>query len=120
LLKLWMSDADLEVVSDWKAGSPISIRGKANGNYEYKGTILKFEPGKVLQYNSWVSISRLPDLPENYSIVEFTLAEKDNQTELKLTHSNLIAEAAFEHSRFYWRTALGMIKKIIEEKRTEK
>lgn len=115
-LQLWMSDQDLEIRSDWQAGSTIQMFGKANGNHEYKGSVLKSEPEKLLQYSSWVDISNLPDKPENYSIVQFELLPEGNSTQLTLTHSNLIADAAYEHSNFYWNTALQILKQMLEKK----
>jgi len=46
------------------------------------------------------SLSRLPDNPEDYSLVEFRLTPAGDQTILTLTQSNLVAEAAYEHARF--------------------
>lgn len=113
LMKQWMMDAEIEIKTNWEPGSPIIISGKMNGHFEYKGTILQFEPEKILRYNSWTKISRLPDLPENYSVIEFRLTE-GNQTELTVIQSNLIAEAAYEHANFYWTSALNVLKHIAE------
>lgn len=115
LMKRWMSEEEIEIDSNWEVGGPMIVRGKVNGKYEYKGTILQIEPGKMLRYNSWNKISRLPDRPENYSVVEFQLVSTENQTSLTLTHSNLIAEAAYEHSNFYWGSALYAIKMLVEK-----
>ncbi|MES2680814.1 MAG: SRPBCC domain-containing protein [Bacteroidota bacterium] len=115
LLKLWMADGEIAVSSDWKTGSDIVIKGNVNGKHEYRGTILEAKPGVLLRYNSWTRISRLPDQPENYSVVEFRLSPVETGTRLELTHSNLIAEAAFEHSNFYWGIALEVIKSTLEK-----
>ena len=113
-MKLWLSDLEISVISEWKVGSPITFNGKQSKTNSYKGIVLKFEPGKVFQYSLWTRISRLPDKPENYTVIEFTLTSKGNQTVLTLTHSNLIAETAMEHSNFYWNVALQVIKKLAE------
>ena len=113
-MKVWLSDPEIEVVSEWKVGGPITFNGKQYKTNSYKGTILKFEPVKIFQYSFWTKISRLPDKPENYTIIEFTLVPEEDRTLLTLTHSNLIAEAAMEHSNYYWNVTLQVIKKLIE------
>ncbi len=114
LLQQWMSaDNSIEVISGWAAGSPIVVRKDMDWmNYENKGTILQFRPDELLQYSSWTSISELPDTPENYSLVAFRLVPVAGHTQLTLTHSNLMAKAAFEHAAFYWHTALEMLRRL--------
>ena len=114
LMKQWMMDAEIEIKTTWKVGSPIVISGKMNGHFEYRGTVLVFEPEKNLKYNSWTKISRLPDKPENYSAVEFQLTSIENHTKLTVTQSNLIAKAAYEHANFYWASALNILKQLTE------
>lgn len=116
LLQEWMADEALDIKSDWKLGSNVLISGRANGSHTYKGCVLKHETEKLLRYSSWADVSNLPDEIQNYSIIEFTLSAKGNQTLLTLTHSNLIAEAAFEHSNFYWNTALHALKQLLKKK----
>ena len=115
LIKLWMSDAEMEITSDWITGSKIIFQTTVNGKQEYKGKILRFELEKVFEYTSYSEIFRLPDISENYSIIEFRLTPLKNQTTLSITHSNLVAETAIEHSNFYWNGALHNIKKLIEK-----
>ncbi len=112
---LWMSDPPMEVTTDWQVGSPIIFRGGIKGREEYKGIILKFEPLKIFQYSSWTRITRLPDIPENYALIQFALEPVETGTRLTITHSNLIAKAAMEHANFYWNTTLFLIKKLSEE-----
>jgi uncharacterized protein YndB with AHSA1/START domain len=115
LMKQWMLDSEIDVISDWKTGSPIVIRMELNRKkYESKGVILQFEPEKVFSYNCWSKISRLPDKPENYSVIEFRLMPIENGTKLTFTQKNFPAEAAYEHSNFYWNSALETLRKIIE------
>src|SRR5215475_3370930 len=99
LMKRWMMpDVEISILTDWKVGSPMVIRGNMNGkNFENKGTVLQFEPEKILQYSHLSSISRLPDQPKNYSIVEFGLQPMENQTILTLTLSNFPTESIYKH-----------------------
>ncbi|HXB11562.1 MAG TPA: SRPBCC domain-containing protein [Bacteroidia bacterium] len=113
-MKSWLSELEINVISEWKVGSPITFDGKQSKTNSYKGIILKFEPEKVFQYSMWTNISRLPDKPENYTVIDFTLTPQENKTVLTLTHSNLIAETAMEHSNFYWNVTMQVIKKLVE------
>lgn len=111
-LKLWMADADFEIITDWKIGSEIHVRtGKY---YAAKGHVQQYEPEKVLEYTSWSKIMRLKDEPQNYSRIAFRLLRDGDNTLLELTHSNLLAEASYEHSNFYWFTALEELRKLLE------
>jgi uncharacterized protein YndB with AHSA1/START domain len=102
LIKTWLADNEIEVISEWKAGSPIIFKGNLHG-YDYfaKGTILEFVPEKSLKYNCWNKVEELPDEPENYSVFEFRLEEMDGKTSLSFQHSNLNAKAQYEHSSLY-------------------
>ena len=116
VMKLWMWDSEIEILSDWNIGSSLSIRNTMNGkSYESKGTILQLEPNKVFQYSYWNSISRVPDEPENYSILDFRLFAEGDETRLLFTQSNFVGEATFEHANFYWNTALEVMKQFIEK-----
>lgn len=117
LMKKWMMpDLEIDIITDWKVGNPMMIRGKMNGrNFENQGTVLKFEPEVVLQYTHLSSLSKLPDRPESYSIVEFNLQPSVNSTVLSLTLSNFPTESIYKHLTFYWNVTLEILKKIIEE-----
>ena len=86
LMKQWMmSDIEIDIITDWKVGSPLVIRGNMNGkNFENRGMVLQFEPDTTLQYSHLSSLSRLPDQPENYAKVEFRLKPRADQTILSL------------------------------------
>ena len=75
IMKKWMMpDMEIEILTDWKVGGLLLIRGNMNGkDFENRGTVLQYETEKRLQYSHWSTISRLPDRPENYSIVGFEL-----------------------------------------------
>ena len=65
------------VVSDWKQGSPITWKGEWKGKaYEDKGTILKIQPRRLLQYSHYSALSGLPDTPENHHTVTIELSEE--------------------------------------------
>ncbi|MFO0322108.1 MAG: SRPBCC family protein [Bacteroidota bacterium] len=113
LIKQWLFGT--KVISDWKVGEPILFTGNWQGtDYEDKGTILKFDPEKVFQYNYWSGFSGKPDVPENYSVITFELKTNSAVTILTLTQSNVASEIAYEHSDKNWDATLALMKKIIE------
>ena len=112
LIKEWLFGT--KVISDWKVGSQILFTGNWQGtDYIDKGTILGFEIEKLFQYNYWSGFSGLPDKPENYAIISFTLTKNGNTTTLTLTQSNF-DETMYEHSDKNWTATLELMKKIIE------
>jgi uncharacterized protein YndB with AHSA1/START domain len=116
LMKKWISETEIDIITDWNVGSPILIRGQLHRiKFENKGKVLQFEREKILQYSHLSSISRLPDTPENYSIFEFRLAPIKNQTTLTLTLSNFATESIYKHLAFYWNVTLEILKRLIEE-----
>jgi len=111
----WLSDLRVEVVSDWEKGSPILFNSRMHGKSQTdKGIILDLQPNKLFSYSLWTPISRVPDIPENYSIITFELEPQENGTLLRLSHSQLTALASFEHSNYYWGITLTVIKKMVE------
>jgi uncharacterized protein YndB with AHSA1/START domain len=116
LMKQWMGEPEMqiEVITDWQTGSPIIIKGFHHIQFENKGRILQFKPGAVLQYDYISSISRLADLPENYTNIEFVLSPLEQETAVTLTLSNFPTEAIFRHVNFYWRTTIHIMKKLAE------
>ncbi len=116
LMKKWMSETEINIVTDWKVGSPIVIQGNLHRiKFKNTGTVLQFDPERILQYSHLSSLSRLPDETKNYSIIEFQLAPMGQQTSLTLTLSNFPTEAIFKHLVFYWNVTLEVLKRMIEE-----
>jgi len=115
VMKKWMSESEIEIVTDWQVGSPFVIRGKLHRiKFENKGQVLQFEPERILEYSHLSSLSRLPDTPENYSMVEFRLAPGANETGLTLTLRNFPTESIDKHLVFYWNVTLEILKRTIE------
>jgi uncharacterized protein YndB with AHSA1/START domain len=115
LMKLWMSDFDMEINTNWEVGSPVYVRGDLHGiPFQNKGTVLQFEPGKLMQYTFWSTLSEQEDIPENYSLITIRLSPADNGTILHFTQSNFIAYTTYKHSDFYWDGTLHILKKFVE------
>lgn len=115
-VKTWLADTPMEFTTDWIVGNPIVIRGDLHGVYfENRGTVLQFEPEKALSYNYWNNISRLPDMPENYSTIVFNLTAMETGTQLTVTVKDLVSEIAYKHIEFYWNVTLELLKKAAED-----
>ncbi|WP_261303674.1 SRPBCC family protein [Paenibacillus andongensis] len=111
-IKQWLG---VTMKTNWIVGQPISFsftwEGKA---FEDKGHLLELEAPKVFSYNYWSGFSGTDDNPENYSVIRFTLLNQDNNTILKLKHSNFSTGTMYEHSDKNWEETLDSIKKIAE------
>lgn len=114
LIRRWFFGVDTR--STWMEGTPITHRGEYQGKpYEDRGEILKFQPPKLLSYSHWSSMSGLPDSPENYQHVTYSLVSKGWSTELTLTEENLPNEEAQELSEKSWDVALEMLKQMLDK-----
>jgi len=117
-MQQWMAEPEmeLEVITDWKVGNPIAMRGFHHIKFENKGTVLQFEPYHLLKYDYLSSISRLPDKPENRTVIGFRLEPVNDHTVLHLALSNFPADSIFKHVDFYWGTTLEILKSTIEQR----
>ncbi len=115
-MKKWMSETPIDIITDWQMGGQFIIRGELHGlPFENAGTVLQFDREKVLQYSHLSSLSRLPDEPESYSLIEFRLTPLEHQTSLTLTLQQFPTEAIYKHLVFYWNVTLEILKRTIEE-----
>lgn len=113
LIKRWFFGVDTE--TDWAVGSPIVHRGEYQGEpYEDRGTIVEVEPGRSLVHTHWSPVSGLPDRPENYQEVTWSLSERDGSTELTVSEVNLPSEQAKTVSEEGWHGALNALKELLE------
>jgi uncharacterized protein YndB with AHSA1/START domain len=117
LMKHWMAEPgmELEILTDWAVGSSIVVTGFHHIKFENTGTVLRFEPDRALTYTHLSSLSRLPDHPDNYSVMEFTMKGSERTTTLTLTLSNFPTESIYKHLDFYWRTTINILKKFLED-----
>ena len=107
----------VEVVSDWKVGSPIIYKGEWEGNtFEDKGNILKLEPEKLLLCNYWSSFSGLPDAPENYQNVAYELTPIKDGTRLTITQDGIKDEQSKQHTADNWKAVISAMKSLLENK----
>jgi uncharacterized protein YndB with AHSA1/START domain len=113
LIKQYLFNTD--VISDWKVGSPITYKGEWQGKtFEDKGEILEIEPEKILKSTHWSPLSGVPDGPENYHTVTYTLSGKGDSTEVMITQDNNATEDEKAHSEKNWQTVLKGMKDLLE------
>jgi uncharacterized protein YndB with AHSA1/START domain len=105
-----------DAISDWQPGSPLVFKGEWQGKtYEDKGTIMDADPGKLLRYSYWSSMSGIEDKPENYVIVTYHLVPENDTTTLELTQENIPDEKMKAHSEENWRKVLDSLKQLLEK-----
>ena len=116
LMAEWMSIGEpLTVESDWVVGGPIVLSGTLAGHrYADEGTILRLEPERALAYSHWSRFSRLPDRPENRTVVELVLSPGAAGTTVSVTHRNLTSDDVVGHVNFYWPGALRRLRDLDE------
>lgn len=119
LMKSWMSDSEIEIITDWRIGGPITINASAVSHktaFTNTGMVLQFVKDRILEYSHLSSISRLPDQSENYTLIRFTLWPEDAHTLLELDLRNFPDEIHYKHIDFYWAVTLEVLKRFLEEK----
>ena len=117
LMKTWMGEPEMniQVTTDWTVGNSILIKGFHHVNFENEGTVLQFDFQHIIQYSHLSSISRLPNIKENYSIITFTIASKERKTLLKIQVENFPTESIYKHLDFYWQGTANILKDLIEQ-----
>lgn len=116
LMKQWMGDEalEIEIKTDWIVSHPFIVRGLHYLQFENKGTVLRFEQNKTLQYTHLSSLSGLEDRPGNYAAIQFELKPLPHQTELKLCIENFPTDVIYKHLCFYWSTTIEKVKEFAE------
>jgi uncharacterized protein YndB with AHSA1/START domain len=117
-MKEWLGQPEvaIEIQTDWTVGGPIVISGFHHVRFKNRGIVLAFEPMACLAYTHLRSISRHPDVPENYVTLEFTLNAVDATTVLTFRATGFPTESIFKHLQFYWSGTLPILKRIVEQR----
>jgi uncharacterized protein YndB with AHSA1/START domain len=115
-----------ETVSDWKPGSQLLWRASHEGKEMVfvKGSIVAIEPERLLAYTVIDPNNPLiPDIPENYLTVTYTLKEENSQTFFTVTQGDYskVAEGKKRYQDSYnngegWNPILVQIKQLAEQK----
>jgi uncharacterized protein YndB with AHSA1/START domain len=117
LMKSWMADSEMEIVTTWDVSTPIVINVQEvspKTSFKNSGLVLQFVKEHVLEYSHLSSLSQLPDQDENYTIITFTSQQEENQTLLKVNLSNFPTESIYKHIDFYWTITLDVLKWFVE------
>ena len=125
--KIWKSLTDpslikeylfgTETITDWKVGSDLIFQGEWQGQtYKDKGHILEITQEQILKYDYWSGFSGLEDLPENYSLVTYTMEDEDDGEGIHLivTQRGFASKENQEHGERGWSQVLEKIKEIAE------
>jgi len=103
------------LVTSWEPGTPIAFEGEWDGQpYRDKGTVLKFEPGKMLQYDYLSSWSDLEDRPENYQIITYRVKPKGSSTVLTIVQNKIDTLEKKIHSAQNWAALLKAFQQLME------
>lgn len=114
-VKKYFFGSDLH--TSWEVGNPLRFTGEWDGKtYEDKGTVLKFEANKMLQYDYWSSWSGKADAPENYQIITYRVKAKGDSTLLTITQSNIPTLETKIHSTQNWGMVVKGLKALVEKK----
>ena len=91
------------VESDWSEGSPIVWKGEWQGRaYEDKGTILRLEPGRLLQYTPLQPALGPPGRAGELPHGDHRAGAEGAGTSVTLTQDGSTTEEARQHSEENW------------------
>jgi uncharacterized protein YndB with AHSA1/START domain len=106
-----------DVVSEWRVGSSIVWTSEFQGKpFVIKGTVLRLEPQRLLEYDQSRPIFRASQAvrSSDYHRVTIELADEGAQTRLSLIEQGNATERELAHSRGGWQLALGSMKALLE------
>jgi uncharacterized protein YndB with AHSA1/START domain len=112
-----------EALSDWKVGSPLIWKGNFDGVelIAVKGHIVDIRPETFLVYTVFDPNSSIPDIPENYITVTYTLSQIDGLTRFDVSQGDYatVADGEKRYTETYnngegWNPILVEIKKLAE------
>ena len=105
-----------QVHSDWQEGSAITWKGEWQGRpYEDKGVVLSVKPKRKIQYSHFSPTSGLPDKPENYHTVTYTLTPtRDGRTTLALEQDGNDSQEQADQFSQSWQGMLESLKSTVE------
>jgi uncharacterized protein YndB with AHSA1/START domain len=122
LMKNWMADSEIEIITTWQVGSPLIINVQEISHktaFKNTGIVLQYLKDRILEYSHLSSLSRLPDQPENYTLIRFTLQQEEDHTRLDLDLSNFPTESHYKHIDFYWSVTLEVLKRFLEDRHSQ-
>ncbi len=114
LVKQYFFGTDL--VTTWQVQTPIFFKGEWEGTaYEDKGTVLRFEPNKILSYDYFSAWSGTEDTPENYQIITYRVKSAGNSTVLTIEQEKIPTLERKIESVKNWTALMLELKKLMEK-----
>ncbi|VXB18633.1 Activator of Hsp90 ATPase 1 family protein [Arthrobacter sp. 9V] len=105
------------VTTTWRVGDPITYEGEYNGKpYQDSGTILAFDPPKLLKTTHYSPASGLPDAPENHHTVEYRVTEESGGTTVTISQGNNSSQEEVDQSTATWQVVLQNLKEFLESR----
>jgi uncharacterized protein YndB with AHSA1/START domain len=112
LARHWMG---MRITSSWEVGTTVTLSETPLGtDYIECGTVLAFEPGRLLRFAHWSALWRVPDLPGNRAVVMLKVEPDGEGARVFFSHDLPEVEALAEHSDFFWRVGLAQLKELME------
>jgi hypothetical protein len=68
---------------------------------------------KLLKYSHWTVISRLPDVPENRTLITLSLDWTGEKALPTVRHERFNSEVAYKDSNYFWGFALTDLKNLL-------
>ena len=106
-----------DVVSEWRERSSIVWKSEFQGRpFEIKGTILRLEPERLLEFDQSRPIFRASQVirPSDYHRVTIELTDEGARTHISLIEHGNATERELAHSQGGWQLALGNMKALLE------
>lgn len=73
------------------------------------------EPGALLKYNYWSSMSGIADKPENYVDITDEVREHNGKTMITISQENIPTEKLKHHAVENWTQVLKNLKELLED-----
>jgi uncharacterized protein YndB with AHSA1/START domain len=111
-----------EAVCDWKVGSPLLWKGLLDGKeiVYVKGTVLRIEPGQLLEYTTFDPNGDLDDVPANYVTVVYRLTPRADDVLLEVTQGDFATvangEQRYRETEASWPAVFEQVKVIAERR----
>ena len=106
-----------DVVSEWREGSSIVWKSEFQDKpFEIRGTILRLEPQRLLEFDQSRPIFRASQVvrQSDYHRVTIELSDEGTRTHLSLIEQGNTTERELAHSQGGWQLALGNLKALLE------
>ena len=110
---------ECDAISAWKKGSPLIWKGHKDGKVYVKGEIVDIAPEKLLRFTTFGADSKLPDIPENYSTVTYSLTPEGEKTKLIIVDGDFAkiadGETRYRESIGGWDAVIPKLKEAVKK-----